>query len=167
MGYNLYVTRKAYTADDEGPEITLEEWLQYVASDSAITKDPINVGAGDFLWIGHPGKPWPLWWSGRRGDIYTKNPDPPTIRKLIEIARVLGARVLGDDDEVYSLESDVACPECGAEMREAMERIRSGTRSAETEPPYGAVVCPRCSRQIRLRVAAAIAGGLRIWSAQW
>jgi hypothetical protein len=35
------------------------------------------------------------------GEIAVKNPDEPTIAKLIAIAATLGARVVGDDGEVY------------------------------------------------------------------
>lgn len=43
---------------------------------------------------------WPLWW-GRYGEVHTQNPEDVIIHKLISIASVLNARVLGDDEEIY------------------------------------------------------------------
>jgi len=34
-------------------------------------------------------------------DIYTKNPDEPILAKMLQIASALGARVQGDDGEIY------------------------------------------------------------------
>jgi hypothetical protein len=98
MGYDLHITRAEDWAENEGHEITLNEWLRYVESDTAIQRDPQNSPA-DFLFLTHPKGPAPLWWY--RGEIYTKNPDKPTVQKMIEIAAKLGARVQGDDGEFY------------------------------------------------------------------
>ena len=42
--------------------------------------------------------PWLDWFEG---DIYTKNPDEPILAKMLGIASSLGAKVQGDDGEVY------------------------------------------------------------------
>ena len=99
MGYDLHITRKEFWADEDGPSISTEEWNGYVESDKDIENDAQN-GEYDFLYINHPVEPIPLWWYG--GEVYTKNPDKDTVKKLIEIAQSLGARVLGDDNESYS-----------------------------------------------------------------
>jgi hypothetical protein len=52
------------------------------------------------MFVKHPVQPTPLWWY--RGEVYTKNPDDHTLNKLIHIAHKLGARVLGDDGELYT-----------------------------------------------------------------
>ncbi|MDR7269863.1 hypothetical protein J2X20_002492 [Pelomonas saccharophila] len=99
MGYELHVTRKEFWADDEGPEISLEEWAAYVKTDPAITLDRENPGDENYIFqFGQSS--WPLWWH-KRGEIYTKNPEPAVIAKLVQIAAKLDARVLGDDDEIY------------------------------------------------------------------
>jgi hypothetical protein len=98
MGYDLHITRRLEWADDNGPEITLEEWKAYVESDDEVQPDADN-GPTDFLWTAHPKNPWPLWWN--RGEIYTKNPDEIAFGKLIAIAERLDAKVQGDDGEVY------------------------------------------------------------------
>ena len=108
MGYDLHITRRAQWADDGGPEITLEEWGAYVASDAEVRPDADN-GPTDFLWAAHPREPWPLWWD--RGTVSTKNPDDETVRKLVAIADRLGATVQGDDGEVYRADGTSFQPE--------------------------------------------------------
>src|SRR3954471_234560 len=98
MGYDLHITRRSEWTDDDGPQITLDEWKAYVASDDEVRPDDEN-GPTDFLWAAHPQEPRPLWWD--RGEVYTKNPDEVTIRKLVGIAERLSAAVQGDDGEIY------------------------------------------------------------------
>src|SRR3954466_13280215 len=98
MGYDLHITRRPVWTDDDGPQITLDEWKAYVASDDELRPDTVN-GPTDFLWIAHPNERWPLSWD--RGELYTKNPDEITIRKLVTVAERLGATVQGDDGETY------------------------------------------------------------------
>ncbi len=100
MGYDLHITRKEFWSDEEGPSISFEEWISYAASDKDIENDAIN-GKHDFLYVNHPIEPIPLWWN--EGEVYTKNPDKDTVKKLIEIAKSLSARVVGDDGESYSV----------------------------------------------------------------
>jgi hypothetical protein len=106
MGYDLHITRRPEWSDEGGPEITLEEWMAYVNSREELRTDADN-GPTDFLWTAHPKEPWPLWWD--RGEIYTKNPDEFTLRKLAAIAEQLNATMQGDDGEVYR--ADGAAPE--------------------------------------------------------
>lgn len=104
MGYDI-ITRAEFWAENEGAEISLEEWLRYVESDRDVQRDPQN-GSTDFLFVAHPKEASQLWWSD--GNIYTKNPDKPTVHKMIEIARKLGARVQGDDEEFYDDTSGIS-----------------------------------------------------------
>ena len=66
------------------------------------TKDGIIEREHPIVWVGHPDQAidGPNFWHDD-GRIYRKNPDDPTLRKMIEIAQKLGARVVGDDDEEY------------------------------------------------------------------
>lgn len=98
MGYDLHISRRTQWFDENGPEIAMDEWKAYVASDDELTSDEAN-GPTDFLWSAHPQEPWPLWWN--RGEVYTKNPNKVMIRKLIAIAERLRATVQGDDGEFY------------------------------------------------------------------
>lgn len=102
MGYDLHITRKEFWSDDDGPAITLDEWLAYVAQDPEIELDPQNPGPENYVITSHLDR-WPLWWH-RSGELNTKNPDHRAIAKLVQIAQKLDARVLGDDDEIYGLD---------------------------------------------------------------
>ena len=103
MGYCLHITRKEFWADEDGPAISLDEWQRYVSSDPNVESDPDNPGPDNYLLVSHPDR-WPLWWDAI-GNVYTKNPDPQVIAKLVEIAAVLNARVRGDDNEVYGMDA--------------------------------------------------------------
>lgn len=60
MSYDIHITRKKDWSDDEGPEISLEEWVAYVAGDPEIEQDTEN-DPEDFLFLAHPDGPWGLW----------------------------------------------------------------------------------------------------------
>jgi hypothetical protein len=99
MGYDLHITRKKLHFDEEGPTITLDEWLAYVASDPELRLAP-GYGKHAVL-MSVPSKypdPWLDWFDG---DIYTKNPDGPILVKMLKIASALGGKVQGDDGEIY------------------------------------------------------------------
>jgi hypothetical protein len=111
MGYDLHITRRPVWTDDDGPQITLEEWKAYVESDNEVRPDTVN-GLTYFLWTAHPKEPWPLRWD--RGELYAKNPDEITIRKLVTVAGRLRATVQGDDGEVYRADGTSVQPESAA-----------------------------------------------------
>jgi len=102
MGYDLHVTRKEFWADPEGPIISLDEWLAYVARDPDLAPDWENPGPENARFVTHPDQ-WPIWLY-KSGEVYTKNPDARVIAKLVQIANALGARVLGDDNEMYGVD---------------------------------------------------------------
>lgn len=39
MGYEVHITRKAMWVEDEGPIISLKEWMEYVSSDPEMRAD--------------------------------------------------------------------------------------------------------------------------------
>lgn len=100
MGNDLHITRKDNWSDEDGPIITLDEWMAYVVGDVEIQDDNEN-GPEDFVYVAHPNGPVPLWW-GKDGEIYSKNPDKFTVKKLLEIADHFSAAVQGDDGEEYT-----------------------------------------------------------------
>lgn len=103
MGYDLHITRKPHWFDEEGPVITLAEWAAFVArSPDLAPTDKDDPACEDFR-LRVADEERPLWWNSP-GEIVTKNPDGPIIRRLVSIAAGLHARVLGDDDEVYGLD---------------------------------------------------------------
>lgn len=114
MGYDLHITRAKYWFESDETPIPLDEWRQYVEDDPELKVDPINNHRDDelmVLWFGEGGVPddsegvgW-FWWND--GQIDTKNPDLPSIRKMTQIAAVFQARVLGDDSEEYRANGEI------------------------------------------------------------
>ena len=96
MGYDRHITRKASWSDEDGPTISPDEWLRVLDIDPELSR---ATDAGDDplagAWNGQT-----LFWF-RDGEVCCKNPDEPIIRKMVEIARRLGATVQGDDGESY------------------------------------------------------------------
>ncbi|MGO0931982.1 hypothetical protein ACTPED_20320, partial [Clostridioides difficile] len=92
--------RREHWADPETSDISFEEWLIYVNSDRELELMEGESSQGYCEWNTHPterapnSRPWFSYWNG---NIDTKNPDAPTIRRMIGIASVLNAKVQGDD----------------------------------------------------------------------
>jgi len=121
MGYEVHITRKKNWFDD-GPEISLPEWLDVVRADPETRNDghaETNVGGGSVLrvedasmsaWLAYPGHlqdgnmAW-MWLS--HGNVVTKNPDKEMIGKMVLIAQRLSAKVQGDEGEVYGLDGQL------------------------------------------------------------
>ena len=104
MGYDFHITRAEHWSSNEGQEIKPEEWLAiretYPELIAADDDGPKGVGKYFTLWQGSTEYPetWLIWVDG---NIETKNPDKPTIQKLLQIAKQLNAQVQGDDGEIY------------------------------------------------------------------
>jgi hypothetical protein len=100
MGYDIQITRSpGYHFQNEGHQISPEEWLKYVEGDPELRLAGSN-GPYFAIWSGKCRYP-EAWFDWDEGNIYTKNPDPAIMGKAIAIAVALGARVQGDDGEVY------------------------------------------------------------------
>jgi hypothetical protein len=104
MGYDLHITRKKSWEDDEGPEITLEEWHALIREDPELSIHP-EYGPNCARWSGASKYPDP-WIDFAEGELYSKNPDGPLIEKMLQIARVLAATAQGDDGEIYETYSE-------------------------------------------------------------
>jgi hypothetical protein len=104
MGVELYITRARFWADNEGKEITAEEWLRYVAADPELKLDPRN-GKYHVLWLGESAhdEPWLDWF---RGNVSTEWPDTALYRKMLRVAAALGAQVQDDNGTVYTRDTD-------------------------------------------------------------
>jgi len=98
MGYDLHITRRK-SWNDDGDDISKEEFLACVRPDAEFT---------------HPGKLGDDYvdWKSRRtgaggggggedGSVDAKDPEPEFLDKMVRLAKALGAKVQGDDDEVY------------------------------------------------------------------
>lgn len=98
MGYDFHITRRDDWID-QGDEITAAEWLAYVERDPELQLLP-EQGPCFTLWHGECGYDEP-WFDWHNGQIYTKNPDKAIVDKMVAMARAFGAKVQGDDGEVY------------------------------------------------------------------
>jgi len=104
MGVELHITRAEHWAENDGLQITAEEWLAYVESDAELRLWPEN-GQHFARWLG-PSKyaePWLDWFQG---NVSTKWPDTALYCKMLRIAQALGAHVQDDDGTKYLTEAD-------------------------------------------------------------
>lgn len=99
MGYDFHVTRAEHWSSNEDQEILAGEWLDLVGSDPELVPAPEN-GQYFVIWRGTTKYP-ETWFNWDSGSITTKNPDKATLRKMLEIATRLSARVQGDEGEMY------------------------------------------------------------------
>src|SRR6266436_2386517 len=109
MGYNLYITRAPSSLDYAEHPIPEEEWKAIVETDPSLrishedyferrTDDGRVERINLVIWEDHPDRV-PFWFED--GAIQAKNPDEKTVEKMVELARRLNARVLGEEDEEY------------------------------------------------------------------
>jgi hypothetical protein len=100
VGYDIHITRSRDWSDiPPDKQITGQEWLHYVAKDPQLKLAGYN-GEYFAIWSGKS-RHGEAWFDWSRGRVHTKNPDPAVLAKAIEIARALGARVIGDEGETY------------------------------------------------------------------
>ncbi len=99
MGYDVHITKAEYWFENHGQEISSKEWLKVVRSDEELVPMPEN---GDYfaVWRGTV-KYLETWFDWTDGNIVTKNPDQPTLKKMLEIADQFDAQVQGDEGEIF------------------------------------------------------------------
>ena len=104
MGVELHISRGEFWADNKTSPITLDEWLTYVESDPELVLQA-TLGEGFVRWLGESAydEPWLDWFQG---NISTKWPDTALYRKMLRIAKALGASVQDDDGTAYLHETD-------------------------------------------------------------
>lgn len=118
MGYEVHITRKENWLDDGGPEITLEDWLDYVASDDEMRSDgyaKAETPEGTLriddpgiavwtAWSKHEVDGGMAWFMHFENRVSVKNPDKEMLKKMHRIASATGAIVQGDEGEAYDAE---------------------------------------------------------------
>ena len=104
MGYDLHITRADFWAENDSAAITRDEWIALAASDSDLFPMPENGDA--FFALGDRDDPH-SWFDWFEGNVYTKNPDRPTLTKMLALAKRLSAHVQGDDGELYASPEDL------------------------------------------------------------
>jgi hypothetical protein len=107
MGWAIHITRAEHWPDSDQHPITAEEWLALVEADPELTVDPRDNGPYCALWLAHWVEGDHPWFNWFKGAINTKYPDRKTLGKALEIAKHFGARVQGDDGEVYERPEDL------------------------------------------------------------
>jgi hypothetical protein len=110
MGYDLHVTR------GEHRPIAESEWRAYAA-----------------------GKPELEVFDFREGRVAVKNPDEATIATMLVVARALGARVEGDDGEIYTTPDGPPLPprlSLGERFRAWLARLRPAPRIVPAVVPF-------------------------------
>jgi hypothetical protein len=117
MGYNLYITRKENSFDDDEQNcISLTEWIDYLRADNEMRLDNFAEATatnGEYVRTESQGMSvWTkyskdgvagnhAWFWPDNGNIVVKNPHAEIRNKMIDIAGYLKAKVQGDDGEIY------------------------------------------------------------------
>ena len=103
MGYELHITRAESWVDNSGKKITREEYQELLRKDRDLKLAGIN--GPDFAVFSNASDPMrSSWLDWIAGNIDSKYPSSRMVRKMISIAEHLGAKVQGDDGEIYTLE---------------------------------------------------------------
>ena len=117
MGYEVHITRKDMWFEEHGPEISLDEWKQYVANDPEMRLDGYAEATtpdgsvlrvespGLSVWVaysGHDKNKNMAWFDHFENRITVKNPDEEILIKMHKVALALDAKVQGDEGEVYN-----------------------------------------------------------------
>jgi hypothetical protein len=103
MSYYVTITRKKYWPMPDGPVITADEWLSYVATDPQLK--PISGSNTHRVNVDIPPgySSRELSWSSLSGCILTNKPDAGMLAKMLQIASALGGKVQGEDGEIYGV----------------------------------------------------------------
>ena len=99
MGYDFHITRAEHWPENAGHEISESEWHDVGVNDRDLRFAGYN-GEHFAIWDAHPNHD-EAWLDWDNGNVTTKNPDEPLLRKMTEIAERLNAKVQGDDGELY------------------------------------------------------------------
>jgi hypothetical protein len=113
MGYDVNITRAHHWAENAGHEIRPEEWRAIVAADPELEMRGVAEAGGLryenpllAIWTAHPDHE-EVWADYSSGNLAVKNPDLHVLRKLCALAAQLGARVQGDEGEIYEADGRI------------------------------------------------------------
>lgn len=102
MGHDIYITRAPHFLEAAQDPIAKEDWRALVAGDPELSVPDPSVP--DYaVWNGHTAVRTP-WIDLADGNLFSRSPDHSFVRKLIDIAGRLGARVQGEGGELYRIE---------------------------------------------------------------
>ncbi len=112
MGYDIHITRADHWTDSESQPIGREEWISFLTADAEMRLDNFaeaETSGGEIIryeneglavWTSYSGD-GTAWFDYRHGEIIVKNPDEEILGKMRQIATAFGARVMGDEGELY------------------------------------------------------------------
>ncbi len=101
MGYDLHITRAEEWSDNESAPIPAEEWLLIVDEDPELRLVEAN-GPYFAVWRSPATGAEDDWLDWFEGNVYSKNPCDALIDKMVQIAGRHGAKVQGEEGEVYT-----------------------------------------------------------------
>lgn len=134
MRYEVYITRAEHHAKGAQTPIPQRDWRSLIATDPDLSAP--DDAAPDFArWKGASSveRPW-IDWSD--GNLFTVDPDYSVIRKLVEIAGLLGGHVQGRDGERYSVErSRVVRQDHDESSAEPASPLRPSAGDSESRNP--------------------------------
>lgn len=125
MGYDLHITRASDWSESETMPISIEEWFACVSSDPEMRLDNNAQVEIDGCVLRHESEGiavWTTysahgvggnmaWFHYSNGQVQVKNPDREILGKMLQIAHRFGAKVQGDDGEVYLHTEDLPVEE--------------------------------------------------------
>lgn len=119
MGYDVFITRARHHFEGAQTPIAKGDWRALIDNDPDLDA-PDEAYPCYAVWSGPSRlqKPWIDWASG---NLFTRSPDDAVLRKLIELAELLGARVQGREGEIYRIEDDAVTWERAPRARAARE----------------------------------------------
>lgn len=150
MGYDVNITRARHWAENVGQEIQPEEWRAVVKEDPELEMRGVADAGGLryenpllAAWTAHPSYE-EVWVDYSGGNLVVKNPDMHILRKLCALAAQLGARVQGDEGEIYEadgrivMDDDHVSGPGEARWDEGITVVSSSvaSRSQERETPW-------------------------------
>src|SRR6476646_8686526 len=100
MGYDVHITRKNEWFDEDGPQISQDEWRSYVESDSDLKITGVaehTTPHGETIRLSSPlltewrkhSNGSTVWFSYHEGNLTVKNPDEECLAKMRQIASKL------------------------------------------------------------------------------
>jgi len=116
MAYDLHIVRTESWLEAASAPITKQDVDALVAADSELvwsTTDYVDMEDDEgavtrYYYLTWRGESC-FWWY--RDQIECASPSKAQKKKLVEMSRALGARVVGDDDEEYPLEQKAVSPD--------------------------------------------------------
>jgi len=137
MGYEVYITRKEFHFDEDGPDISFDEWIDFVNKHPEFRLDgfaEVETPEGEMLrmeadglsvWEGYSKNESSggnqAWFLYTEGSISVKNADQELLTKMHELAQQLSAKVQGEEGELYDSEGK-QLPEEHEELKESDEK---------------------------------------------